>query len=122
MDYSEQAADLSIKCLKIMQGNEIFIPKLPSFKILDLAKLFSDKIVYTGIRKGEKLHEVLIAKEEKRNCFFSKKHKIFIIKDTNNKSLKLNRDNFIKINNNYTDYDSCANEEVLSISKLKQII
>lgn len=118
----EQAADLSIKCLKIMQGNEIFIPKLPSFKILDLAKLFSDKIVYTGIRKGEKLHEVLIAKEEKRNCFFSKKHNIFIIKDTNNKSLKLNRDNFIKINNNYTDYDSCANEEVLSISKLKKII
>ena len=119
----DQAADLSIKCLKIMSGNEIFIPKLPSFKIIDLASLFDSKIIYSGIRKGEKLHEVLIAKEEKRNCFFSKKHNIFVIKDNNNlKSIKLYNDNFHKIKNNYIDYDSSVNDEILSISKLKKVI
>ena len=117
------AADLSLKCLKLMQGNEIFIPKLPSFKILDLASLFKSKIVYSGIRKGEKLHEVLIAKEEKRNCFFSKKHKLYVIKESISKnSLKLNKDIFDKIENNYLDYDSSINDEQLSVTQLKKII
>ena len=117
------AADLSLKCLNLMNGNEIFIPQLPSFKILDLASLFNSKIIYTGIRKGEKLHEVLIAKEEKRNCFFSKKYKIFVIKDDISKNfIKLNKDIFNKIENNYSDYDSLINDEILSISQLKKII
>lgn len=51
-----------------MRGGEIFIPKLPSIKILDLAKIIAPraKIKTTGVRPGEKLHEVLITEEESR--------------------------------------------------------
>ena len=119
----QEAANLSIKCLEMMNGNEIFIPQLPSFKIIDLAKLFNNKIIFSGIRKGEKLHEVLIAKEEKRNCFYSKKSKIFIINENVKKNrILLKNEIFTRIKNDYLDYDSYINMEKLSINALKKII
>lgn len=51
-----------------MRGGEIFIPKLPSIKIINLARVLAPtaKIKTTGIRPGEKLHEILITEEESR--------------------------------------------------------
>lgn len=62
----EQACALVAKCIHKMKGGEIFIPRLPSIKIIDLARSIAPKakIKITGIRPGEKLHEVLITKEE----------------------------------------------------------
>lgn len=61
-----QAAEFVWMSLSKMQGGEIFIPKLPSVKILDLARAIAPRasIRYTGIRAGEKIHEELIAQEE----------------------------------------------------------
>ena len=54
--------------------------------------------------------------------FFSKKYKIFVIKDDISKNfIKLNKDIFNKIENNYSDYDSLINDEILSISQLKKL-
>ncbi len=118
-----QAANLAINCLRIMQGSEIFVPKLPSFKILDLAKSFDSEIFFSGIRKGEKLHEALIAKEEKRNCYFCKKENVFLIKDfSSKKKLKLSNYIFEKVKDDYLDYDSNINDQIMSISDLKKII
>ena len=46
------------------------MPKLPSIKIIDIIPLLGEKLDYevTGIRPGEKLHEVMIPEEETRNC------------------------------------------------------
>ena len=58
----DQATNFVISCFNIMGGGEIFIPKMPSIKIIDLAKAMmtnNQKIKITGIRPGEKLHEVL---------------------------------------------------------------
>ena len=55
-----------------MQGGEIYIPKLPSMKIIDIIKaLIGDHIPIkeSGIRKGEKLHERLICKEEAKDVY-----------------------------------------------------
>lgn len=118
-----EAASLALNCLKIMQGSEIFVPKLPSFKIINLAELFNSPIKITGIRKGEKLHEALIAKEEKRNCYFCKKNNIFLIKDfLNRKSLKLSNFTFEKVVDDYIDYDSNVNDQTMSKSELKKLI
>ena len=118
-----EAANLAIKCLKIMEGSEIFVPKLPSLKILDLAKSFEGKIKFTGIRKGEKLHEVLIAKEEKRNCYLCEKEKIFVINEISKlDKIKLSNLIFKKINDDYLDYDSNINDEFMSIERLKKFI
>ena len=59
-----------LKTLHYMTGGEIFVPKLASLKIIDLVTAMSGKDNYKviGIRPGEKLHEVMIPREESLNC------------------------------------------------------
>lgn len=62
----DKAADFVLECLEHMNGGEIFIPKIPSMRIRDLAyALCPDcKLEEVGIRPGEKLHEVMIPTDE----------------------------------------------------------
>ncbi|OIO38081.1 MAG: UDP-N-acetylglucosamine 4,6-dehydratase (inverting) [Candidatus Omnitrophica bacterium CG1_02_49_16] len=64
----EQGVEFVLKCLDIKQGGEIFVPKIPSMSIIDLAKSIAPncRIKVTGIRPGEKIHEVLVPKDEAR--------------------------------------------------------
>jgi len=75
-----QAAEFVWQALKNMRGGEIFVPKLPSVKILDLAHAVAPdaSIRYTGIRTGEKIHEELIAQEESLYAKEFKKHYLVI--------------------------------------------
>jgi UDP-N-acetylglucosamine 4,6-dehydratase/5-epimerase len=52
-----------------MKGGEIFIPKIPSMKIIDLAKAIAPEceIEIVGIRPGEKLHEAMITEDDARH-------------------------------------------------------
>lgn len=65
-----QSVDLVIKALTESEGGEIFVPKIPTMKITDLARAIcpecSQQVV--GIRPGEKIHEVLINEDESRNA------------------------------------------------------
>ena len=65
----EQGARFVVKCLEQMHGGEVFVPKIPSTDIMDLARLVAPEatIEEIGIRPGEKLHEVLISEDEARN-------------------------------------------------------
>lgn len=65
----DQGVELVIRVLDEMFGGEIFVPKLPSIKVLDLVPhiLGSKQFDVVGIRAGEKLHEVMIPAEESRN-------------------------------------------------------
>jgi UDP-N-acetylglucosamine 4,6-dehydratase len=64
----EQAVEVVVKALCHMQGGEIFVPKIPSMKIVDLAEAIAPdcEIEVIGIRPGEKLHEILITEEDGR--------------------------------------------------------
>jgi len=64
----DQAVEFVIKCISMMRGGEIFVPKLPSMKIMDLAEAIapSAEIDIVGIRPGEKLHETLLTEDEAR--------------------------------------------------------
>jgi UDP-N-acetylglucosamine 4,6-dehydratase len=61
--------DFVIRNIERMTGGEIFVPKIPSMKIVDLAKAIAPdcKIESIGIRPGEKLHEVLVSEDDVRN-------------------------------------------------------
>lgn len=65
----EQGVEFVIRSIGPMRGGEIFVPKIPSVKTIDLARVLAPqaKIKIIGIRAGEKLHEVLISKEEARH-------------------------------------------------------
>lgn len=64
----EQGANLVLNALRDMRGGEIFVPKIPSMKITDLARVIDPKAKtpVVGIRPGEKLHEVMIPVDDGR--------------------------------------------------------
>ncbi len=70
-----EAIDMSMWALKYMEDGQILIPKIPSYRVLDLAKVFKgSKIKFVGIRQGEKVHEDLISKAESRFAMETKKY------------------------------------------------
>lgn len=64
----EQGVNFVLQCLDQMVGGELFVPKLPSMKITDLAMAVAPecKTKIIGIRPGEKLHEIMISKDDAR--------------------------------------------------------
>jgi UDP-N-acetylglucosamine 4,6-dehydratase len=64
----QQGVGFVLKCLSLMHGGEVFVPKIPSMNIMDLAACLAPgcEIEITGIRPGEKLHEVLVSSDESR--------------------------------------------------------
>lgn len=64
----EQGVDFVISSLKAMEGGEIFVPKIPSMKMVDLARALAPHLPHriVGIRPGEKLHEVMITEDDAR--------------------------------------------------------
>jgi UDP-N-acetylglucosamine 4,6-dehydratase len=65
----DQGVRFVVRCLEVMHGGEIFVPKLPSMRLADLAEAVAPgcEIQDIGIRPGEKLHEVLLSEDEARN-------------------------------------------------------
>lgn len=66
----DQAIDFVLRCAERAVGGEIFIPKIPSIHIIDLAKAIMPKLNYTicGIRPGEKIHEILLSEDDSRQA------------------------------------------------------
>jgi UDP-N-acetylglucosamine 4,6-dehydratase len=64
----DQGVKFVIRCLEQMHGGEIFVPKIPSMRLVDLAETIAPgcEVESIGIRPGEKLHEVLVSEDESR--------------------------------------------------------
>jgi len=64
----QQGVDFVLDCFGRMQGNEVFVPKIPSMKVTDLARAIAPdcQFKFVGIRPGEKLHEVMIGEDDAR--------------------------------------------------------
>lgn len=110
----EQALEFVFNSIKMMKGNEIFVPKLPSIRIIDIIKALNCLPKILGKGKGEKLHEVLISSEEK---YYAREFNKYFIINSNFKNIKKNK---------YHDYDSGNNNDFLDEKKillfLKKII
>ena len=65
----QQGVDFVINCIETMQGGELFVPKIPSMNIMDLASAIAPDCEHeiVGIRPGEKLHEVMVPEDDARN-------------------------------------------------------
>jgi len=66
----EQGVHFVIRCIEQMHGGEVFVPKIPSMKVSELARAIAPDatVEIIGIRPGEKLHEVLISEDEARTA------------------------------------------------------
>jgi UDP-N-acetylglucosamine 4,6-dehydratase/5-epimerase len=67
----EQAVDFVIDSLGRMGGGEIFVPRLPSMRVVDIAEALAPEAEHRviGIRPGEKIHEILLTEDEARHSF-----------------------------------------------------
>tara|TARA_B100001559_G_C16498176_1_gene621915 strand:- start:994 stop:2016 length:1023 start_codon:yes stop_codon:yes gene_type:complete len=118
----EEAVDMVIWSIEKNIGGEIFVPKLPSYKILDLAKAIDDKckIKITGIRPGEKLEEELISNQESLNTYDLGKY--YAILTNQDKTLHNHYKKKYKKNFKQFSYTSLNNKKFLNVSELKRII
>jgi len=67
----QQGVDFVLSCMGQMKGGEIFVPKIPSMKITELASFMAPEIPHriVGIRPGEKIHETLITEDDARSTY-----------------------------------------------------
>jgi UDP-N-acetylglucosamine 4,6-dehydratase/5-epimerase len=66
----DQGVAFVARCIERMSGGEIFVPKIPSMRLMDLVKAVAPRctVVFVGIRPGEKIHEVLVSVDEARHA------------------------------------------------------
>lgn len=74
----EQGVELVIKALNESRGGEVYISKIPSFRVVDLAKAMAPELPHkdVGVREGEKLHEVMVTSDDSRRTYEYEKHYI----------------------------------------------
>lgn len=105
-------------------GGEIIIPKIPSFRIIDLAKAIDPKkiIKIIGIRDGEKLHEDLISIHDSPNTIDIGKY--YIILNTFQNKLRVHYKKKFKSKNVPKDfsYNSFTNKDYLNLNEIKKIL
>ena len=120
----EEGVELVLWSLKNAKGGEIIVPKIPSFKIVDLAKAIGPacKIKIVGIRPGEKIHEEMISLSEGMNTVDLGKYYSILpsfYEYTRDQYIKKFGGKKVKIN---FSYNSKENSHYLNIKQLKQII
>ena len=118
----EESVEFVFLCLKNMRGSEIFIPKIPSYHLIDLVYAFSDnpKINLIGIRPGEKIHEEMISLFDSPNTIDCKNFFVIYpsqeIKNFRKKIMK-----GISCASQFR-YSSDTNKHFLKIQDLKKLI
>jgi UDP-N-acetylglucosamine 4,6-dehydratase len=123
----EQSVDFVIKCLSEMRSGEIFIPKIPSMRIIDLAEAMAPGLPHTffGIRDGEKLHEVMIGIEDARHTLEFDDHYVIIpetyIHDLQLLNRFLDGRAYRQPPENFS-YASDTNSQWLSIVQLRELL
>lgn len=117
----EQGVNFVIKCTSIMNGGEVFVPKIPSMKVTDLANLIAPecKIKEIGVRSGEKINEALITEDEARHTrefdnFFIIEPEFHWWSDDNCKDGKRLKDKF--------SYTSDTNPDWLTKEKMEGLL
>jgi UDP-N-acetylglucosamine 4,6-dehydratase len=123
----QQAVNFVLKSFTRMKGGEIFISKIPSIKIVDLAKAMAPKLKHKiiGIRPGEKLHEKMCSNNEARLTLSFKDY--FLIKPSiqfsdQNINYKISSDKEVgKLVNKNFDYSSNTNPHFLTVREIQEL-
>lgn len=117
----DQGVRFVIRCIEQMRGGEIFVPKIPSMKVLDMAQAIAPEcqIDCVGVRAGEKLHEVLLSEDEARNAV--EMEDMFVIQPAHSWWRKENCKNAAPLAEGFR-YASDSNSQWLSAEDLYQLV
>jgi len=125
----QDGVDFVLQCLDKMWGGELFVPKIPSYKILDVAKAIAPEAMHeiAGIRPGEKLHEEMITVDDAINTvefddyfviipntdYLAWDRELFLV-ESNNKPGKYCKEGF--------SYNSRKNTNFLTVEEIRDLI
>lgn len=117
----EHGVRFVIRAIEQMHGGEIFVPKIPSMRLVDLAEVVAPgcAIEFIGIRPGEKLHEVLLSEDEARNAV--ELDEMYIIQPTHPWWKKANWVHARTLPQGFR-YTSDTNEQWLTHEQLQELI
>jgi len=118
----EQAVEFVLHCLGNMCGGELFVPKIPSMNIMDLAKAIAPECEtrIVGIRPGEKIHELMISRDDARQTL--ELDSFYVIQPQYNYwTRRSSWDNGRKVADNF-EYDSGTNPWRLSIEEMREML
>ncbi|MFA6262978.1 MAG: UDP-N-acetylglucosamine 4,6-dehydratase (inverting) [Candidatus Babeliales bacterium] len=111
----EHAVDMVIHALQVMDGGELFVKKIPSMRIVDLAQAMAPDlpIIEVGIRPGEKIHEMMISREDARSTYDFDSYYVIYQHGNRGKGIPVNPD---------FEYHSGNNAEWLSIEQMRYML
>ena len=119
----EQGVKFVLRCLELMDGGELFVPKIPSMNIMELAKAIASECKHeiVGIRPGEKLHEVMITEDDARHTLELENYYIVEpeFKWWSNKKHMVNGG--VPVPENFR-YASNTNDRWLTVEELRKLI
>ena len=125
----QEGVDFVLKCLNNMWGGELFVPKIPSYRIMDVARAIAPKAKYEiiGIRPGEKLHEEMITVNDSIHTIEFEDYFAIL---PNSEYLSWNRDSFINESNKTIgwncqegfSYSSGENKDFLTVKELISLL
>ena len=125
----DESVNFVLQCLDKMWGGELFVPKIPSYRILDIAKAIAPeaKLEIIGIRSGEKLHEEMITVNDAINTV---EFDDYFVITPDSEYLSWDQESFINDSNGskgkYCEdgfsYNSGTNEQFLAVDKLRELI
>ena len=117
----EQGVRFVIRSIEQMHGGEIFVPKIPSMRLVDIAEAVAPgcAVEFVGIRPGEKLHEVLLSEDEARNAV--EMDGMYIIQPSHPWWKRANWINARALPQGFR-YTSDGNEQWLSHEQLQELI
>ena len=115
-----QAVEFVIRSFELMQGGEVFVPKIPSMKITDLAEAISPKSATRSseIRPGEKLHEEMISEDDSRRTLELDDRYVILPTVAN---WNFTRPDGVPVPDGFS-YRSNTNSEWLSVEDLRAVI
>ncbi len=120
----DEAIELVLLSIKKAKGGEIFVPKLNSYRLIDLAKAIAPKakLLFSGIRPGEKIHEEMISFTESANTIEYNKYFIILPSFREYSIAEYVKKNGGKKVVNRFSYSSNTNKNFLKIPEIKKIV
>tara|TARA_B100000965_G_scaffold379611_1_gene375479 strand:+ start:1053 stop:2054 length:1002 start_codon:yes stop_codon:yes gene_type:complete len=120
----DESVDLVLHGIKKSIGGEIFIPKIPSYRITDLAKSIGPacKIKYVGVRSGEKIHEEMITSSDSFTTYDIGKYYVILPSNNNNILKKIKKIYKTKPVKKGFNYNSGTNSKFLTVLELRKLI
>ena len=125
----QEGVDFVISCFEKMWGGELFVPKIPSYRVVDVAKAIAPNAKHeiVGIRPGEKLHEEMITVTDSINTV---EFDDYYVITPNSDYLSWNKKRFLEESNESSgsycedgfSYDSGKNDRFLTVGEIKELI